>query len=126
MEPVITNLYNSLKLSDQIDKQTYTGHLKVYGAVNFYLNYKTINNNKTPPGNRAPNYDYKVKNAVDLSKLFLETSMAHYKGFDESCDSSALLGIIVNTDKFPANVQIAAKDVRIYRNIFKFLTIIFL
>ncbi|CAG2185393.1 unnamed protein product [Mytilus edulis] len=112
VEPVITNLYNSLKLSDQIDKQTYTGHLKVYGAVNFYLNYKPINNNKMPPGNRAPNYDYKVQNAVDLSKLFLETSMAHYKGFDESCDSSALLGIIVNTDKFPANVQIAAKDVR--------------
>ncbi|XP_076083201.1 uncharacterized protein LOC143054167 [Mytilus galloprovincialis] len=113
VEPVITNLYNSLKLSDQIDKQTYTGHLKIYGAVNFYLNYKTINNNKTPPGNRAPNYDYKVQNAVDLSKLFLETSMAHYKGFDESCDSSALFGIIVNTDKFPANVQIAAKDIRL-------------
>ncbi|CAG2243217.1 unnamed protein product [Mytilus edulis] len=64
-------------------------------------------------GNRAPNYDYKVQNAVDLSKLFLETRMAHYKGFDESCDSSALLGIIVSIDMFPAVVQIAAKDVRL-------------
>ncbi|VDI00257.1 Hypothetical predicted protein [Mytilus galloprovincialis] len=97
VEPVV------IKLTDHIDKQTYKGHLKIYGVGKFYLNYKTINNNMSP-GNRAPNYDYKVQNAVDLSKLFLETSMAHYKGFDESCDSSALLGIIVSIDKFPANV----------------------
>ncbi|CAG2198846.1 unnamed protein product [Mytilus edulis] len=124
VEPVVTNLYNSLKLTEQIDQQTYKGHLKIYGVGKFYLNYKTINNNMSP-GNRAPNYDYKVQNAVDLSKLFLETSMAHYKGFDESCDSSALLGIIVSIDKFPAIVQIAAKDVRLYRNIFKFQTVEF-
>ncbi|CAC5410694.1 unnamed protein product [Mytilus coruscus] len=113
VEPVVTKLYNSLKLSDQIDKQTYTGHLKSYGAVNIkYLNYKAINNNKTTSGNRAPHYDYKVQNAVDLSKLFLEINMVHYKGFNESCDSSALLGIIVNIDKFPGNVQSAAEYVR--------------
>ncbi|CAG2221846.1 unnamed protein product [Mytilus edulis] len=38
--------------------------------------------------------------------------MVHYKGFDESCDASALLGIIINIDKFPANVQSAAEYVR--------------
>ncbi|CAG2200902.1 unnamed protein product [Mytilus edulis] len=102
VEPVVTNLYNSLKLSDQIDKQSCNGYLKMYGAVNVkYLNYNAINNNKTIPSNRTLNYDYKVHNAVDLSKLFLETNMVHYKGFDESCDSSALLGIIVNIDQFP-------------------------
>ncbi|CAG2211833.1 unnamed protein product [Mytilus edulis] len=113
VEPVVTRFYNSLKLSHQIEKQSVIGHLKIYGAVDIkYLNYKAINNNKNTFGNRTPHYDYKVQNAVDLSKLFLEINMVHYKGFDESCDASALLGIIINIDKFPANVQSAAEYVR--------------
>ncbi|VDH90167.1 60kDa lysophospholipase, partial [Mytilus galloprovincialis] len=113
VEPVVTNFHNSLNFSHQIDKQNYTGHLKSYGTVNVkYLNYKAINNNKTTSGNRILHYDYKVQNAVDLSKLFIETNMAQYTGFDESCDASALLGIIINVDKFPGNVQSAAECVR--------------
>ncbi|XP_071142400.1 serine/threonine-protein phosphatase 6 regulatory ankyrin repeat subunit B-like isoform X2 [Mytilus edulis] len=113
VEPVVTSFYNSLKLSHQIEKQSFIGHLKIYGAVDIkYLNYKAINNNKNTFGNRTLNYDYKIQNAVDLSKLFLEINMVHYKGFDESCDASALLGIIINIDKFPANVQSAAEYVR--------------
>ncbi|XP_063405860.1 uncharacterized protein LOC134689824 [Mytilus trossulus] len=113
VEPVVTNFYNSLRLSHQIDKQNFIGHLKIYGAVDIkYLNYKAINNNKKTFGNRTPHYDYKVQNAVDLAKLFLEINMAHYKRFDESCDASALLGLIVNIDKFPGNIQSATEYVR--------------
>ncbi|CAG2193034.1 unnamed protein product [Mytilus edulis] len=110
VEPIVTNLYNSLKISDHIDLQTYQGHLQTYGTANIHLNYYPINNNKATRGYQT--YDYKVQNAVDLSKLFLKTHMANYTAFDESCDSSALLGMIVNIDIFPVNVQRDAKDAR--------------
>lgn len=109
---VVTKLFNSLKLTDKIDTQTHPGYLRKYGAANFYLNYEAINNNKTTHGYRLVLYDYKVQNAIDLSKLFLQTHMTHYSAFDESCDSSALLGIIDNIDNIPGNLQSAAKYVR--------------
>ncbi|XP_053406878.1 uncharacterized protein LOC128559417 [Mercenaria mercenaria] len=40
------------------------------------------------------------------------TSMAHYTGFDETCHSSALLGIIINIDTFPALPKQTAEKVR--------------
>ncbi|CAC5410674.1 unnamed protein product [Mytilus coruscus] len=112
VDPIVNNLFNSLKISDHIDVQTHTGHLRTNGVRNFYLNYEPINMNKTTHGYRKHLYDYKVQNAIDLSKLFLQTNMTHYTAFDESCDSSALLGMVVNIDKFPGNVQKAATDVR--------------
>ncbi|CAG2192660.1 unnamed protein product [Mytilus edulis] len=57
-------------------------------------------------------YDYTIKSAVDLSKLFLPTHMAHYTGFDDTCDISALLGLIINIDKFPQIVKSDAEEVR--------------
>ncbi|CAG2198852.1 unnamed protein product [Mytilus edulis] len=112
VDSFVTNLYNSLKLSDQIDIQTQTKHLRTYGATNFYLNYEAINNNKAAHGHSSVLYDYKVQNAVDLSKLFLQTHMSHYTAFDEACYSSALLGMISKIDKFPIMVKAAANDVR--------------
>ncbi|VDI46319.1 Hypothetical predicted protein [Mytilus galloprovincialis] len=91
VDPVVTNLYNLLKISDQIDLQSNTNYLRTYGAASMYLNYEAINNNKTTHGYRTVLWDYNVQNAVDLSKLFLQTHMAHYTAFDGSCDSSALL-----------------------------------
>ncbi|CAG2205892.1 unnamed protein product [Mytilus edulis] len=38
--------------------------------------------------------------------------MAQFTAFDDSCDSSALLGIIVNIDRFPPVVQANAKQIR--------------
>ncbi|VDI08648.1 Hypothetical predicted protein [Mytilus galloprovincialis] len=38
--------------------------------------------------------------------------MAHFTAFDDSCDSSALLGIIVNIDRFPLGVQADARKIR--------------
>ncbi|CAG2200906.1 unnamed protein product [Mytilus edulis] len=117
VDPVVNNLYQALLLSDQIDIQTQTTHLRTYGAASHYLNYESINNNKTNHGYHKVLWDYKVYNAVDLSKLFLQTHMAQYTGFDGSCDSSALFGIINKIDKFPVNVQTAANDVSIYPNV---------
>ncbi|CAG2240151.1 unnamed protein product [Mytilus edulis] len=42
---------------------------------------------------------------ICLHTIISPTHMAHFTAFDDSCDSSALLGIIVNIDKFPAVVQ---------------------
>lgn len=58
-------------------------------------------------------YDYRVQNPVDLSKLFLQTHMTKYQDIDESCDSSALLGIIISIDEFPALVRTNAEKVGI-------------
>ncbi|CAC5410070.1 unnamed protein product [Mytilus coruscus] len=38
--------------------------------------------------------------------------MTHFTAFDDSCDSSALLGIIVNICTFPSDVQCDAKQIR--------------
>ena len=57
-------------------------------------------------------FDYKVKDAVDLSKLFILPHMAHYSGFNESCDSSVLLGLIINIDfKFQQPLKLVADKV---------------
>ncbi|CAG2196364.1 unnamed protein product [Mytilus edulis] len=80
------------------------------------MNYEAVNNNHLKPRvRRQPDvgkYDYKITSHVDFSKLFLTTSMAHYTAFDETCDLSALLGIIINIDQFPKPVQIISLKVR--------------
>ncbi|VDI45105.1 Hypothetical predicted protein [Mytilus galloprovincialis] len=108
VDPIISNLYNSLVSSDSIDTQGCHKYLKKYPVTNRYcLSYESINNNKN-----YRSYDYRVKGHVDLSKLFLQPSMAHYSGFNESCDSSALLGMVINISSFPPNVQTDSEMVR--------------
>ncbi|CAC5421080.1 unnamed protein product [Mytilus coruscus] len=113
--PILTVLYNELIRYQKIDTQTYLTHLKQYQPTNAYLNYEAVNNNKAMYGYQKANYDYTIKSVVDLSKLFLQPHMTHYTGFDETCDSSTLLGLIINIDKFPPVVKSDAEDVR--RNI---------
>ncbi|XP_071149401.1 uncharacterized protein [Mytilus edulis] len=107
--PIVTKLCYSLTRRNKIHKQTYGSHLESY-APNTQLNYQAINKNTTKR-NKAQ-YDYRVRSAVDLSRLFLKTHMAHFTAFDDSCDSSALLGIIVNIDRFSPVVQANAKEIR--------------
>ncbi|XP_063412537.1 uncharacterized protein LOC134695249 [Mytilus trossulus] len=107
---VVTKLCYSLTCRNKIHKQTYGSHLERYAPTKTQLNYQAINNNKTKR-NKAQ-YDYRVKTPVDLSRLFLQTYMAHFTAFDDSCDSSALLGIIVNIDRFPPGVQADARKIR--------------
>ncbi|XP_071149400.1 uncharacterized protein [Mytilus edulis] len=109
---VVTKLCYSLTSRNKIHKQTYRSFLKRYSPSNTELNYEAINNNKTLYGQNRARYDYRVKSAVDLSRLFLQTHMAHFTAFDDSCDSSALLGIIVNIDRFSPGVQADARQMR--------------
>ncbi|XP_076087982.1 uncharacterized protein LOC143058366 [Mytilus galloprovincialis] len=109
---VVTKLCYSLTSRNKIHKQTYGSFLKRYSPTNTKLNYEAINNNKTLYGQNRARYDYRVKNPVDLSRLFLQTHMAHFTAFDDSCDSSALLGIIVNIDRFPPVVRADARQIQ--------------
>lgn len=107
IESEITKLYNSLVASNHINSQLYNGYLQRFppGGTGYYLNYEMINNNKASYQRQTKLFNYRVNNAVDFSKLFLQSNIAQYTAFDESCDSSALLGIIINVNSFPTNVQ---------------------
>ncbi|XP_060567396.1 uncharacterized protein LOC132726147 [Ruditapes philippinarum] len=115
--PVVSNLYSQLKRSDQIDNQKYPNQLARYKPTNKELNYEAINNNAVIPQvsrrKDEKNFNYDVKCDVDLSKLFMPTSMTQYTGFDDTCDTSALLGIIINIFSFPALVKTVAEQVHI-------------
>ena len=113
VQSVLTQFYNDLKASYQIHIQSSTNFLQRYPSTNTLLRYQNINNND---GRQPSQYDFKVRNPVDLSKLFLLTHMAHYTGFNDSCDSSALLGLVVNIDKFPSTVQSDALHVCTCKN----------
>ncbi|OPL32697.1 hypothetical protein AM593_08608, partial [Mytilus galloprovincialis] len=110
--PVVTRLFFSLISLNKIHKQTYASHLKRYEPTNTTLNYETINNNKNKYGLSSARYDYRVKSAVDFSRLFLQTHMAHFTAFDDSCDLSALLEIIVSIDRFPPVVHNDARKIQ--------------
>ncbi|XP_053406876.1 uncharacterized protein LOC128559415 [Mercenaria mercenaria] len=114
--PIVSKLYSALKRTDQVDKQTFAKYLIRYKPTNKELNYEAINNNSAIPKVKGKKdvqkYNYNVTSDVDLTKLFMITSMTHYTGFDDTCDSSALLGIIINIDKFPALPKQTAEKVR--------------
>ncbi|XP_053374587.1 uncharacterized protein LOC123532002 isoform X1 [Mercenaria mercenaria] len=114
--PILQTVYASLKTSDNIDSQTFRHYLRRYRPTNKELNYEAINGNgtvqKVKGKNDSQKYDFRVQNCVDLSKLFLQTHMAHYTGFDDTCDTSALLALVINIDKFPQNLRTASKTVR--------------
>ncbi|XP_052098518.1 uncharacterized protein LOC127733240 isoform X2 [Mytilus californianus] len=116
VKSVMVQLYSSLTKSStmQIDLQTYPNHLKYYPSPSkgYFLNYETINNNYKLHGRQKEKYDYKVQNELDLSKLFLPMNMTQYTAFDGTCDSSALLGIIINNTIFPSSLQNDAKLMR--------------
>ncbi|CAG2222178.1 unnamed protein product [Mytilus edulis] len=111
---VMKSLYSSMQQT--IHNQVYPKHLRKYPPTNKDLNYEAVNNNRSIPyipGKRQiANYNYDVQNEVDFSKLFLLTNMANYKGFDHTCDSTALLGLLINVDKFPSNVKKNAEKIR--------------
>ncbi|CAC5372905.1 unnamed protein product [Mytilus coruscus] len=116
IEPVVSNLYNSLQQTHGIQTQTYPKQLKKCPNSGRELNCEAINNNRLIPRvHRKPDvskYDYKVTNHVEFSKLFLKTFMAQYTALDDTCDLSALLGIILSIDKFPQTVRNVASKVR--------------
>ncbi|CAC5423711.1 unnamed protein product [Mytilus coruscus] len=121
VDPIVSNLYNSLVSSHSIDTQSCNGYLKKYPATNkYFLSYESINNNRSVPKTKKYNkwmndyqkYDFKVTSHVNLSKLFLQPHMALYSAIDESCDSSALLGMVINISSFPPAVQTDAEKIK--------------
>lgn len=110
--PILTVLYSELKGYFKIDTQIYQKHLEKYPPTNFSLNYGAVNNNKQLYHLKKAKYDFSIKNAVDLSKLFLPTHMAQYTGFDETFETSGLLELVTNIDKFAPDVRLDAGNVR--------------
>ena len=102
--------YNALKSAHKIDRQTHAKHLKMDGTHR--LNYEAINNNKALHGRSVGLYNYKVASHVDMAKLYLQTHMAKFSAFDESCDPSATLGILCTAPCFPGSLRTDAQDVR--------------
>ena len=128
--PVVKKLYKKFKKSHSIDTQTHPNVLPEYPQPpqpkRYKLNYESINNNHQHGKKGQRFFDYKVKDAVELSKLFILPHMAHYSGFNESCDSSVLLGLLINIDTFQRPLQLTADKVctTVQTNLLRFRHII--
>ncbi|VDH90631.1 Hypothetical predicted protein [Mytilus galloprovincialis] len=112
VESILTIFQNDLINNYNIDTQMYSNQLRSDPQNGVFLNYETVNNNKTKYGKNYPKYDYTIKNAVELSKLYLQTNMAHYTGFDDTCDISHLLCLILEIARFDPVIKADADNVR--------------
>jgi hypothetical protein len=96
---------------DEIDKQVFVKYQKKFPPSSHKLQYQNINNNRIHK--LASNYDYAVRDSLSLAKLFVKEFMAHFIGFDETMDMSALLTIIGEAAPFASSGAAAeAKKVR--------------
>ena len=106
----LQNWYNLLcKPPNDIDKQGRGKYKRTLPPSGFHLNYKSINNNDKSSGG----YDYAVKDALYLAKLFMKPHMAKCTGFDDTMDMSAILAVMCNATPFSS----AAADAEIVRNV---------
>ena len=105
----IKSVYDSKKRMNRIDTQTHSKYLsKIFPGARRDLNYESINGND----HRDPeNFDYKVEDAVSLAKLLVEPFMAKFTAFDDSFDTSAVLGVLSYEGLFRYGVTKSAKDV---------------
>ena len=95
----------------EIDKQNFAKHKKKLPPSKNQLHYKNINNNNIHKLTSA--YDYGVKDALSLARLFVQPHMAHFTGFDKTMDMSALLTIICEAAPFASSgAAVEAKKVR--------------
>ena len=103
--------YHLCQPPDEIHTQVPTHYKKSLSSSRHPLQYKNINNNSSC---KLPkNYDYAVKDSLSLAKLFLQPHMAHFTGFDETMDMSALLTIVGETASFvTSGVALEANKVR--------------
>ncbi|XP_031551165.1 uncharacterized protein LOC116288505 [Actinia tenebrosa] len=108
LEPNILDHYTNLKASNHIDNQVHGGQL-VYDGYKA-LNYRSINNNNTIK--KEKNHNYNVTSAVDLAKLYLQPHMANFTGFNDTCDLSAVLGVLSSASVFSSDVQDFSSKVR--------------
>ncbi|XP_067018532.1 uncharacterized protein [Acropora muricata] len=102
--------YAALQTAHKIDTQVYKNYLPKDGVSEF--NYGSINSNWDCWKRKKASYNYNVSSAEELAKLYLEPKMAKFTGFDNTCDLSAVLGILANATCFDTAIQGNAKDVR--------------
>ncbi|WAR07917.1 hypothetical protein MAR_017875, partial [Mya arenaria] len=114
--PIVEAEYQKFK--NEIEAQQFPNYLKQYPPTNQDMNYRNINNNaQLLKVNDIPDwakFDYRVKNAVDFSKLFVKSEKVHYKGFDNTCDQRTLLKIIEKMHLFPQPIKTVADKVRYF------------
>ena len=115
MTEVMDNLFKSLVNSHGIDNQTYTNHIKTY-PEGHHLEYRNVNNNGTD-GQAEEYFDYKIRTAQDLAKLFLSHPAPGTETLDQY-GSSHLLHLlhvvddsVCNPAKVTQRIKQAAEDV---------------
>ena len=116
IQPVVMELYETLKSSSRIDIQTKDNFLVEYPPQTsgnhiqtqkgYKLHYRNINNNK-----QKRSYVYSVTDAVELTKLFLPNPKeTNYKDFT-SISLSSVLNLIINISDFEDQLQLDVKKV---------------
>lgn len=122
LTPVLRNIlkkeipawYNNLRLPPkQISTQTYRKHAAKLPSSKINLKYGNINKNSITHKTTYKAYDYNVKDAESLAKLFVQPFMAKFSGFDQTMDLSAALAIMCEADPFhTSGAAVQAKTVR--------------
>ncbi|XP_046851836.1 uncharacterized protein LOC124445170 [Xenia sp. Carnegie-2017] len=82
-----------------IDKQTFSKHMKTLPPSTLNLNYGSINNNSTHKLSKSA-FDYSVKDPLSLAKLFVKPFMAGFNAFDHTMDTSAVLSVMCEAEPF--------------------------
>ena len=118
LEQEILKEYNDLKSNHHIDVQITHNFPAPRYPNHKAMRYENINSNDTklkPPHFKKydySNFDYKVTSHVDFAKLFLQSHMAKFNAFYETCDASAVLNLLGRLPVFPSALQNAANIVR--------------
>ncbi|KAL9988300.1 hypothetical protein ACROYT_G002732 [Oculina patagonica] len=122
VEQEIKKGYNFLKANHNIHAQSFPHHLPKWpgSTCRDLLKYENINRNDTLPKLKKHGkylydfsaFNYQVTSHVDFARLYVQNYMAHFTAFDDYCDASAVLTLLVGVPVFSAAVQTAADDVR--------------
>ena len=118
VEQQVKKEYGYLQTWCSIHTQSTSGRLKKWPT---FLKYENINGNDVFPRLPGGRHDYskfdcRVTSYADFAKLYVENHMAKFNAFDEHCDASAVLALLVKVPVFSPAVQSAAGDVRQARN----------
>ena len=108
--------YQELVMSKKIQHQTKDRHLKNDpGNKSAKFNYESLSVNQKKRSKKFFELSFKVDNHNELAKLYVLPAMAKFKTI-ETCDASAISGIIERASCFDRELQDAAKKVRQVRN----------
>ncbi|XP_022787229.1 NACHT, LRR and PYD domains-containing protein 3-like isoform X1 [Stylophora pistillata] len=125
VEQEVGKEYNKVKSSHTIHTQTIPHYLKAWPTTSKdLLKYENINGNdsckvKSKKGKCVYDYNsfkYQVTSHVDFARLFVQNFMAKFTAFDDHCDASAVLQLLLRIPAFSPAVQTAADKVRMTRN----------